>query len=63
MFRLLDSRSIGASLSRLNSAKIGQEQTQYFSFTIVIVAMCVDDYSNIGNNGIPALSIFHLLAN
>ena len=62
MFRLLDSHFISASLNRLNFAKIGQEQTQHFSFIIVIVAMRNNDYSNIGNNGIPALFILYLLA-
>ena len=62
MFRLSDSHSIDASLNELNPAKIGQEQTQYFSFTIVIVAMHNIDYGNICNNAIPALFILHLLA-
>ena len=62
MFRLSNSRSIGASLNKLNFAKIRWVQTQYFSFPIVIVTMRNNDYGNICNNGIPALSILHLLA-
>ena len=62
MFRLLDSRSIGTSLNEFNPAKIGQEQTQHFSFTIVIIAICDNNYGNICNNGIPTLFILHLLA-
>ena len=63
MFRVSDSCFIGVSLNGLNFAKIGREKTQYFSFTIVIVVMSNNDYSNIYNNGIPALSILHLPAN
>ena len=62
MFGLSDSRSIGASLYGLNPAKIKQEQTQCFSFTIVIIAIGDNNYCNICNNGIPALSIIYLLA-
>ena len=62
MFRLSDSHFMGASLNGLNPAKIGQEQTQHFSFTIVIVAIRDNHYGNICNNGIPALSILHLPA-
>ena len=58
MFRLSDSRSIDANLNELNPAKIGQKQTQYFSFTIVIVAMINTNYGNICNNSILAISIF-----
>ena len=61
MFRLSNSRSIDTSLNELHSAKIGQEQTEHFSFTIVIVEMRNDAYSNICNNGISALSILYLL--
>lgn len=60
MFKPSDSRSIGASLDKLNSAKIGQKQAQHLLFIIVIVAIRDNDYSNIYNNNIPALPTLHL---